>query len=89
MVKTFPRSTAHQGFGVFFVELQLPTLSKLGFLLPSTAKDGPRPSSMLDWNVGLRSAAFTGVETNNLYISVFITPLFCTVKIAVRKLNYS
>ena len=53
MVKTFPRSTAHQGLGVFCVALQLPTFSTFGFLLPSTAKDGPSPLSTLDWKAGL------------------------------------
>ena len=48
--------------------MQLPAVSMLGFLLPSTAKDGPFPESVLIWNVDLPSAKFTGSETRNLYL---------------------
>ena len=57
---TAPKSTVHQALVAMSIALQLPTFSDSGLLLPSTAKDAPRPVLTLDWNVGLPSAMFTG-----------------------------
>ena len=71
---TASKSTAHQDCDLASVAMQLPTLSASGFLLPSTAKDAPRPDLTLDWKVNLPSAIFTGAETRaryNIYVCMF------------------
>ena len=85
-LRTSPSSTAHQALGAASITLQLPTASLSGFLLPSTAKDAPRPPLTLDWNVGLPSATFVKPETHQKH-SRRLCIVYREIKIARRMVS--
>ena len=82
-LKTAPRSTVHQALGDASITVQLPTFSTSGLLLPSTAKDAPRPPLTADSNVGLPSATFVNSESNQRH-QRRVSIVHCEVNIARR-----
>ena len=82
-LKTAPRSTVHQALGDASITVQLPTFSTSGLLLPSTAKDAPRPPLTADSNVGLPSATFVNSESNQRH-QRRVSIVHCEVKVARR-----